>query len=82
MGYIVDGIYHKGTPDLTKLRSRQQSTWKQHDWNRQRKDYAREIIQPHLPDGRPNPQFVDAWPTEAKEYGFLPTEEELKHGKN
>lgn len=81
MGYILDGVYHKGNPDMTKLQARQQSTWKQHDHNRQKKDYAKEIIQPYKA-GAPNQDFIDAYPEESKEYGFLPTEEDLRNGKN
>lgn len=82
MGYILNGEYHRGEAPMEKLRNRQQSTWKGHDHNRQRKDYAREIIQPRNRDGSPNPDFVSAYPDESKDYGFLPTDEELKHGKN
>lgn len=80
MGYILDGVYHKGTPDMTKLRSRQQATYKQHEQNRQRKDFSREIVQPYKKDGSPNPDFIAAYPEESKEYGFLPTDKELKNG--
>jgi hypothetical protein len=78
MGYILDGKYHRGSPDLTQLRSRQQSTYKQHEQNRQRKDYAKEIIQPYGRDGKPNPDFIDAYHSESVEYGFLPNDEQLK----
>lgn len=80
MGFIIDGVYHKGAPDMTKLQSRQQSTWKQHDHNRQRKDYAKEILQPYTKEGKPNEDFVAAYPEESKEYGFLPSDEQLKKG--
>lgn len=78
MGYILGGVYYKGQPDLSKLRSRQQSTWQQHDQKRQRKDFSREILQPHTKEGKPNPDFIGAYPEESKDYGFLPTDEDLK----
>ena len=77
MGYIgQDGIYHKGTPPDMSVR--QNSTWKQHDHKRQRQDNAREIIQPYDRSGKPNQAFIDAYPEESKDYGFLPNEDKLK----
>jgi hypothetical protein len=78
MGYILDGKYYKDDPDLSKLRRGQNSTYKQHDHNRQRQDYAKEIIQPRRRDGSPNPDFIQAYPEESKGYGFLPSDEQLK----
>lgn len=77
MGWIgQDGVYHKeGKPDM---RVQQNSTWKQHDHKRQRNDNAREIIQPYDRNGRPSQAFIDAYPEESREYGFLPTDDQLK----
>jgi hypothetical protein len=80
MGYILDGVYHKEVAPIEKLQSRQQSTFKQHDQNRQRKDFAREILQPHDKNGKPNEDFIAAYNEESKEYGFLPTDKDLKNG--
>jgi len=77
MGYIIDGKYYKGTPDMAKLASRQQSTYKQHEQNRQRHDFAKEILQPWK-GGKPNEDFIGAYPEESKDYGFLPKDEDLK----
>jgi hypothetical protein len=63
-----EGNYHKGRANASKLRSNRQSGWKQWDHQRQRKDYAREVIQPFERDGKPNPKFREAWPNEAKTY--------------
>lgn len=82
MGYILDGKYHKGEPPVSDLQSKQQSTYKQHDHNRQRQDHSREIIQPFDRTGKPNPDFIQAYPEESKGYGFLPKDEELKDGQN
>lgn len=82
MGYIKNGIYYAGKPDMDTLSVRQQSTWKQHDHDRQRSDYAQEIVQPFTPDGKPNEQFIDAFPLESREvYHFVPTSEELAKEK-
>ena len=76
MGYILDGKYHKGTKNLTPS---QQSTWKQHDHDRQRSDFARDLIQPYTIDGKPNEKFIEAFPVESKEvYHFIPSDEELR----
>lgn len=76
MGMIINGKYYKKT-DVTKLQNRQQSTYKNHEHNRQRKDFSREIVQPYNSDGTPNQSFVEAWPEESKEYGFI---KEVKDG--
>ena len=68
MSYIdASGKYHKGRVDPSKLRRNQQSGWKDWDHQRQRKDYAREVVQP-FKDGQINSDFEQAWPDEAKEY--------------
>jgi hypothetical protein len=70
MGWVDASGYHKGNPPIEKLVNRQNSTYKQHDHKRQRQDYAREIIQPYK-NGKPNDDFIQAYPVEAKEYGFI-----------
>lgn len=78
MGYILNGKYYKGKPTLSDMRYDQQTTYKLHEMNRQRKDYAREIVQPHLTNGDVNPKFIEAYPDESKDYGFLPSDKDLK----
>lgn len=79
MGYIdASGKYHKGKPNLSDLQPRQNNTYKSWSHASQRKDYAREIVQPYTKDGKPNPQFIEAYPTESKDYGFLPSDKDLK----
>lgn len=81
MGYIKDGVYHKGNPDLNELSLKpNNTTWKQHDHNRQRKDHARELIQPFTKDGKLSEDFFNAYPEESKGYGFLPDDDRLKNG--
>lgn len=78
MGYLLNGKYHKGSPPMDKLKGRQNSTFQQHDHARQRKDFSREIIQPYNPDGTPNQDYIQAWPDGAKDYGFIPKDEDLR----
>lgn len=69
MGYILDGKYYKDNPDMNKLLNKQQSTYKEHERNRQRHDFAKEILQPYK-NGQPNKDFIQAYPEESKEYKF------------
>ena len=80
MGYILNGEYHRGEAPVDKMRTKQQSTYKSWEHNRQRKDFAREIVQPYDKNGKPNNDFIQAWPEDSKEvYGFLPSDEDLKN---
>lgn len=63
---------------MSILQHKQNSTFKLHDQNRQRKDHARELIQPFNRNGTPNEKFIEAWPDESKGYGFIPSDERLK----
>jgi len=78
MGYILDGKYHKGSPDMSKMGFRIQGGYRQHEQNRQRKDFAKEIIQPYDRNGKPNEDFLQAYPEESKEYGFTPNDKDLR----
>lgn len=72
-GYILNGVYHKVEEvPLSKMVRTQQSMYKQGDHARQRFDHAGEILQPHTIDGKPNPKFIEAFPSAAMDYGFLP----------
>ena len=64
---------------MNYLVNKQQSTYKQHEHQRQRNDFAKEIIQPFDRNGSPNPDFIQAYPEESKGYGFLPSEEDLRN---
>ena len=80
MGAVINGKYY---PD-EKVRPQDKSTsvWKQGEHARQRKDHARDIVQPYK-GGRVNPEFMEAFPVESREdYGFLPKKEDLQDGKN
>jgi hypothetical protein len=81
MGMIINGKYYKDA-DMNKLRTKTNSMYKQHEHDRQRKDFAREILQPFDRHGNPNEQFVEAYPEEAKEYGFIKVDEEVKRSEH
>lgn len=72
-GYILNGVYHKAeAAPISKMVKPRQTMYKQGDHARQRFDHSAEILQPHTPDGKPNPHFIEAHPDAAAEYGFLP----------
>lgn len=77
-GYILNGKYVRKTVNVEALRTPDSAMFKSGDHDRQRKDYAKEIIQAYSSDGSPNEDFINAYPEESKEYGFLPTDEQLK----
>lgn len=76
-GYILNGKYIPREADTTQLRQENSAMFKSGDHDRQRKDFAREIIQPYSMDGKPNEDFIAAFPEESKTYGFVPTIEQL-----
>lgn len=78
---IINGKYYKDT-DLEKLKAKQNSMFKSHEHDRQRKDFAKEIIQPYDRSGKPNDKFIEAYPEESKEYGFIQVDEEVKRSNN
>jgi hypothetical protein len=72
-GYVLNGKYYKKQPDLSKLQSLQQSTWKEWDHDKQRQEHAADIVQP-FKQGKPNQEFIDLNPEAAKDYGFTKEE--------
>lgn len=79
MGYVLNGKYHEGTPpDFAAMVPQKTSVWKQSDHDRQRRDNKRDLVQPYLRNGQPNPEFIEAFPQESQEtYKFIPTDEEI-----
>lgn len=79
MGFIgADGKYYSGQPKMAQLVPDRTSVWKQSDHDRQRADHKKDLIRPYLPDGTPNPDFIEAYPEESKTtYGFIPTDEQI-----
>lgn len=70
-GYILDGVYHPDDPQPEALKDRRASTDKLYNHDRQREEHRRDIIQPRTSDGKPNPEFIAAYPEEAKDRGFI-----------
>jgi hypothetical protein len=77
MGMIVNGVYIRGKANMQQLQSRQSSTWKRWSHNSQRGDYAAEIIQPRDRKGHPNQAFIEVYPEDAVDYGFVPSQAEI-----
>lgn len=76
-GYIdASGVYHKAKAvPLSKIVKTRQTLFQQGDWARQRFDHAAEIVQPYTVDGKPNPKFIEAFPEDAAQHGFIPKEQ-------
>jgi hypothetical protein len=84
MGFIdSSGKYHKEQATMQDAVPRPTSVWKASDHDRQRADHKFELVQPYLPNGEVNPEFLTAYPTESasEAYGFLPTDEEIAKRK-
>lgn len=71
MGILVGNKYYKNPKDApvqnyaiigSQLRS--------YNLESQAKKHDMDLIQPYLPDGSPNPEFIKYYPKEAKEYGM------------
>jgi hypothetical protein len=79
MGVVINGIYYKNE-DMAKQPDVENATYKQWSHADQRKNHARDLVQPWK-DGKANPAFIEAFPTEAKEvYHFIPDDDQLKKG--
>lgn len=39
------------------------------------RDHKRDLVQPYLSNGQPNPEFIEALPEEAERYGFVKKDE-------
>ena len=75
-GYIVNGKYvrTKSVPSSATA-PRKQILHKQFEAEKDRQEFARDLVQPHLPNGKPNPEFITAMPKEAERYGFVNKED-------
>lgn len=69
-GYILNGKYYSGLPDLNELKDKRNTTEKLHERDRQREQHGRDLLQPYV-NGKPNPAFVEQYPEEATKYGFI-----------
>jgi hypothetical protein len=81
MGFIgADGKFYSGQPQMAKMVSDRSNVWKQSDHDRQRQDHKADLVRPFLPNGEPNPEFIELYPDLSQNtYKFIPTDEELKH---
>lgn len=77
IGYLKDGEYHTGKPDLSKMQKTQQATYKAWDHDKQRFDHKADILQPRLSNGQPNPEFIQVYPEESQAYGFIMPSDEI-----
>ena len=75
-GYIMNGVYFrtKEIPDNT-VTPRLQPGAKEFEAQADRDRFARDLVQPYLPNGKINPEFITALPVEAERYGFVNKEE-------
>lgn len=75
-GYILNGKYVRAgnTPDSAKS-VRKQPLHGQYETDRMREEFRKDLVQPYLPNGKPNKEFVDAFPERAEGYGFVNKEE-------
>jgi hypothetical protein len=71
-GYILNGVYvrAKDVPATAKT-PRKQVLHKQFEIEADRERFARDLVQPYLPNGQVNEEFVRALPKEAERYGFV-----------
>lgn len=77
MGYVVNGKYVKANGDEIAIHVKADSPqFKAGDHERQRKDFAREILQPYDQSGKPNEDYINAYPDIARERGMTPKGEE------
>lgn len=75
MGWIdKHGVYHKGKVDPKDLIDIEQSTYKDANHDKQRREHRRDLIQPYK-DGKPNPEFIDVYRDESIQYGFIKGDE-------
>lgn len=69
-GYILNGIYYKKSPRLDELKAKRAVTDKEWDHDRQRENHRKDLLQPYE-GGKPNPKFIEQYPKESKDYGFI-----------
>ena len=71
MGLLLNGKYYKNPSDApfnaSEVVGSQLSSY---NLESQAKKHDMDLIQPYLPDGSPNPEFIKYYPAEAKEYGM------------
>lgn len=74
-GYVMDGVYYtkdsigKQGPVLPAAAS-SSITYKVYSHDKQRMEHQRDLIQPYV-SGQPNPLFIEQYPEESKQRGFI-----------
>lgn len=73
MGVIIDGIYYREAPKETSQRVSSTVTGiaDTNNKDRQREEFAADLIQSHNPDGTVNEDFIEYYPEEAKQRGLI-----------
>ena len=73
MGVIIDGIYYRETPkdEAQRVSSTVTGIAETNNKDRQREDYAVDLIQSRNPDGTVNEDFIEYYPEEAKKRGLI-----------
>lgn len=75
-GYIKDGKYIRtNSVPSTAIAPRRQLGHKEFEAQADRDRFAKDLVQPYLPNGKPNPEFITALPKEAERYGFVNKDE-------
>lgn len=75
-GYILNGKYVRASEVPSKAKvPRKQPLHSAYELDRTRDDYRKDLIQPYLHNGKPNPEFIDAYPEESEKYGFVNKDE-------
>lgn len=75
-GYIINGKYVRTkAPASDALAPKRQPGAKEFAAEADRMRFARDLVQPYLPNGKPNPEFITALPAEAERYGFVNKEQ-------
>lgn len=71
MGILLNGKYYKDIKDAPfQAKAVVSSQLQSYNLESQAKKHDMDLIQPYLPDGSPNPDFIKYYPNEAKEYGM------------
>lgn len=73
MGILINNKYYPNKKSADVIR-RSPALANQNDVYRRTAEYQkfdRELVQPYLSDGKPNPDFIKHYPEESKQYGFI-----------
>lgn len=73
MGVIIDGIYYRDTPkdEAQRVSSTVTGIADTNSKDRQREEFAADLIQSYNPDGTVNDDFIEYYPEEAKKRGLI-----------